>query len=191
MLHLLALICALLPHSRGNDYYGEYIGDFKNRLLIEIFKDGVFWFNIKLHSTPGFTGLQGRCMQLTREPSISRASGALLRQDQDHQTYFSPSYDGAGPDAYFYIGERGEPSGNGIHIADDKGTLEILGSYRSEDIVLTLPGGKTLRTIRWLSVWCDAFGVNFGEVRIPRQLRYPRPQKIRAFNGIHDVSSDK
>ena len=39
MLHLLALICALLPHSRGNDYYGEYIGDFKNRLLIEIFKD--------------------------------------------------------------------------------------------------------------------------------------------------------
>ena len=130
-------------------------------------------------------------MQLTREPSISRASGALLRQDQDHQSNFSPSYDGAGPDAYFYIGERGEPSGNGIHIADDKGTLEILGSYRSEDIVLTLPGGKTLRTIRWLSVWCDAFGVNFGEVRIPRQLRYPRPQKIRAFNGIHDVSSDK
>ena len=48
MLHLLALICALLPHSRGNDYYGEYIGDFKNRLLIETFKDGVF--NIKLHS---------------------------------------------------------------------------------------------------------------------------------------------
>ena len=133
--------------------------------------------------------LQGRCMQLTREPSISRASGALLRQDQ--QNPFFPSYDGAGPDAYFYIGERGEPSGNGIHIADDKGTLEILASYRNEDIVLTLPGGKTLRTIRWLSVWCDAFGVNFGEVRIPRQLRYPRPQKIRAFDGIHDVSSDK
>ena len=104
---------------------------------------------------------------------------------------FFPSYDGAGPDAYFYVGERGEPSGNGIHIADDKGTLEILGTYRNEDIVLTLPGGKTLRTIRWLSVWCDAFGVNFGEVRIPRQLRYPRPQKIRAFDGIHDVASDK
>ena len=104
---------------------------------------------------------------------------------------FLDSYDGAGPDAYFYAGERGQPSGNGIHIADDKGTLDILTSYRNEDIVLTLPGGKTLRTIRWLSVWCDAFGVNFGEVRIPRQLRYPRPQKIRAFDGIHDVESDK
>ena len=34
MLHLLALICALLPHSRGNDYYGEYVGDFKNRFAI-------------------------------------------------------------------------------------------------------------------------------------------------------------
>lgn len=153
MLHLLALICALLPHSRGNDYYGEYIGDFKNR----------------------FHGVTGEVYAV------------------DSRTIYIKgfSYDGAGPDAYFYIGERGEPSGNGIHIADDKGTLEILGSYRSEDIVLTLPGGKTLRTIRWLSVWCDAFGVNFGEVRIPRQLRYPRPQKIRAFNGIHDVSSDK
>ena len=105
-----------------------------------------------------------------------------------------PSYDGQGPDAYFYVGEKGEPSGNGILIADEKGTTDILGSYRNKDIVLTLPGrsfsaifitvvnaifiavvliiifnehrsgGMTLRTIRWLSVWCDAFGVNFGEV---------------------------
>ena len=52
----------------------------------------------------------------------------------------SSSYDGQGPDAYFYVGEKGEPSGNGILIADEKGTTDILGSYRNKDIVLTLPG---------------------------------------------------
>ena len=187
MLHLLALICALLPHSRGNDYYGEYIGDFKNRLLIEIFKDSGSILNYTHNSR--FHGVTGEVYAVDSRTIYIK--GFRCTSSSGPSNPFFPSYDGAGPDAYFYVGERGEPSGNGIHIADDKGTLEILGSYRSEDIVLTLPGGKTLRTIRWLSVWCDAFGVNFGEVRIPRQLRYPRPQKIRAFNGIHDVSSDK
>ena len=57
MLHLLALICALLPHSRGNDYYGEYIGDFKNRLLIEIFKDSGSILNYtQLQVSRGYRG---------------------------------------------------------------------------------------------------------------------------------------
>ena len=35
MLYLLPLIlCASLPQSRGNDYYGEYVGDFKNRFEV-------------------------------------------------------------------------------------------------------------------------------------------------------------
>ena len=59
----------------------------------------------------------------------------------------SPSYDGQGPDAYFYVGEKGEPSGNGILIADEKGTTDILGSYRNKDIVLTLPGKTFIATV--------------------------------------------
>ena len=58
------------------------------------------------------------------------------------------SYDGQGPDAYFYAGEHGQPSRNGFLIADEKGSTEILSSYRNKDIVLTLPGGKTLRDVR-------------------------------------------
>ena len=44
---------------------------------------------------------------------------------------------------------------------------------------------------RWLSVWCNAFDVNFGEIMFPGRLNYPRPQKISKFDGIHDVASDK
>lgn len=101
------------------------------------------------------------------------------------------SYDGAGPDAYFYGGESGRPSGRGFQIASEKGSTDVLKSYQGQDIVLTLPGGKTLRDVRWVSVWCDAFSVNFGEVNIPKRLKYPRPQKIHNFEGIHGVTSDK
>ena len=64
-------------------------------------------------------------------------------------------------------------------------------SYNGKDIVLTLPSGKTLKDVRWLSVWCRAFDVNFGEISFPRNLDYPRPRKIDPFNGIHEVGSEK
>jgi hypothetical protein len=34
------------------------------------------------------------------------------------------------------------------------------------------------------------FQVNFGDVKIPKNLDYPRPQKIDQLNGVHLVSSD-
>jgi len=101
------------------------------------------------------------------------------------------TYDGQGPAAYFYAGKTSKPSSAGFQIANEKGSTNGLGSYRGKDIVLTLPGGKTLKDIRWISVWCDEFSVNFGEVAIPRNLNYPRPQKIGAFDGIHLVASDR
>ena len=63
------------------------------------------------------------------------------------------SYDGQGPDAYFYAGERGQPSRNGYIIANEKGSTDILGAYRKKDIVLTLPGGRTLKKIKWVRVY--------------------------------------
>lgn len=44
--------------------------------------------------------------------------------------------------------------------------------------------------IKWFSVWCDEFSVNFGDVKIPNDLLYPRPQKIGALKGVHNVQSD-
>lgn len=55
---------------------------------------------------------------------------------------------------------------------------------------MTLPEGKTLRDIKWFSVWCDEFSVDFGNVMIPKNLDFPRPQKIGGLKGIHAVQSD-
>lgn len=149
----LVLISLFIEQGQSNDYYGTYVGDFKNR----------------------FHGISGEVYAV------------------DSRTLFIKgfSYDGQGPDAYFYAGESGQPSRNGYIIANEKGSTDILGAYRKKDIVLTLPGGRTLKKIKWLSVWCDEFDVNFGELNFPARFNYPRPQKISKFDGIHDVTSDK
>lgn len=101
------------------------------------------------------------------------------------------TYDGEGPAAYFYVGNSKAPSAaNGFRIRDERGSNGVLKRYRNKDITLTLPEGKTLRDIKWFSVWCDEFSVDFGNVKIPQNLDFPRPQKIAGLNGIHAVKSD-
>jgi len=67
----------------------------------------------------------------------------------------------------------------------------VLPRYRNQDITLSLPEGKSLQNLRWFSVWCDEFSVNFGDVKIPKGFDFPRPHKLGALSGIHGVSSDQ
>ena len=76
------------------------------------------------------------------------------------------AYDGQGPDAYFYAGSGNDYS-SGFLIPNEKGSTDVLRSYNGKDLVLTLPSGKTLKGVQWISVWCRAFDVNFGEVTFP------------------------
>ena len=43
-------------------------------------------------------------------------------------------------------------------------STEPVGRYTDETIVITLPAGITVFEVRWLSVWCDRFTVDFGHV---------------------------
>lgn len=102
------------------------------------------------------------------------------------------SYDGAAPDAFFYAGTTPQPSDDGFIIPDEKGGTKPLGRYNNQAVTITLPEGKTLKDIRWFSVWCRAFSVNFGHVNINKNLNYPRPQKIDALPTLeHGVTSDR
>ncbi|XP_074095644.1 DM13 and DOMON_DOH domain-containing protein skeletor isoform X2 [Cotesia typhae] len=100
------------------------------------------------------------------------------------------NYDGEGPAAYFYAGNSRAPIINGFRIRDEKGNTGPLKQYRKKKITLTLPEGKTLKDIKWFSVYCDAYSVNFGDVRIPRGFDFPKPQKLAGLNGVHGVRSD-
>ena len=41
-------------------------------------------------------------------------------------TFRGFSYDGQGPDAYFYAGDSGRPSGKGFQITNEKGSKDVL-----------------------------------------------------------------
>ncbi|XP_063233288.1 protein Skeletor, isoforms D/E-like [Bacillus rossius redtenbacheri] len=100
------------------------------------------------------------------------------------------TYDGEGPAAYFYVGSTKAPGPDGVRIPDEKGSDQPLPRYVGKHVTLTLPESSSLSSIKWFSVWCDEFSVNFGDVRIPKSLDYPRPQKIQGLSGVHGVSSD-
>ncbi|KAK5644469.1 hypothetical protein RI129_005769 [Pyrocoelia pectoralis] len=100
------------------------------------------------------------------------------------------TYDGQGPAAYFYAGNTRAPGSGGFRLTDENGNPEVIRRYRKENVILTLPDAKTLNNIKWFSVWCEEFTVNFGDVKIPRNFDYPRPRKIDPLRGVHGVSSD-
>jgi len=84
------------------------------------------------------------------------------------------TYDGKGPDAFFWAGKEGVPSSNGGTILpypfenkfydyDDKNATIIEGRFDgNKDIRLTTPQSLKTTDIKWLSVWCRKFEVNFG-----------------------------
>lgn len=91
------------------------------------------------------------------------------------------SYDGEAPDAFFFAGNKTpEPSNRGFIIPDERGRSEVLGPYRSQNLVLRFPktkkGQRSLNDVQWVSVWCRKFAIDFGHVKVPRGIKLPQSQ---------------
>merc|ERR1711997_223767 len=91
------------------------------------------------------------------------------------------TYDGAGPDAFFWAGTQGYPSGVGTILPypfegkffeyEDQSAPILSGRFSGDkEITLTLPDTLKATDIKWLSVWCRAFSVNFGDLIFPENL---------------------
>ena len=101
------------------------------------------------------------------------------------------SYDGEGPDAFFYVGGSEAPIEDGVIVPYPPGVEgaepPVLGEFRDEDIYLTLPAGVNVRSLRWISVWCRRFGVNFGELnwgdKLAR-LAEQQPEQPRSLGPV-------
>ena len=83
-------------------------------------------------------------------------------------------YDGlGGSGTFFYVGIGPQPNGAGTKVPDETGSLEPLGAYEGEDIVLELPGNLTIFDIDWLAIYDSNEQENFGSVLIPSHLSIP------------------
>ncbi|RWS12508.1 protein Skeletor: isoforms B/C-like protein, partial [Dinothrombium tinctorium] len=83
------------------------------------------------------------------------------------------NYDGKSKNAHFWVGTGPQPHSSGQKIPDERGYLNALGKYESEDIILELPGNMTVFDIDWLSIWDVESQENFGSVNIPDGLNIP------------------
>ena len=85
------------------------------------------------------------------------------------------THDGEAPDVFFWAGTSGSVSGEGRLITypflgthySDSADAPKLGRYTGQDLVLHLPPPLTVAEVKWLSVWCRLFGINFGELYWP------------------------
>ena len=72
---------------------------------------------------------------------------------------------GGGPDAFFYVG-RELPVGHktGTLIPHPPGSANPLTRMDKTNITLTLPDNLETSKIKWLSVWCREYSVNFADI---------------------------
>merc|ERR1711881_251492 len=108
--------------------------------------------------------------------------GEVFMKDEKTLVIKGFTYDGSGPDAFFWTGTEGKASSKGTilpypftgkfyHYEDQ--SAPILGERYdgTKEITLTLPKDTNASDLKWLSVWCRAYSVNFGDTA----LTFPEP----------------
>merc|ERR1711874_346319 len=113
-------------------------------------------------------------------------SGEVFATDSNTVLIKGFTYDGEGPDTFFLAGTSGKPSARGdVSVIpwpadgkeygyNDRSIPLIKRSFDgSEELVLELPAGASVQQLKWISVWCRDFGVNFGHVTFPNNFSYP------------------
>jgi len=111
-------------------------------------------------------------------------SGKVFVKDEKTLIIKGFSYDGTAPDAFFWAGKSDKPdtvdpadaeiitfpSDGKSYSYKDQNVPILNRAFKNEDIELTLPGDLKLKEIKWLSVWCREFKVNFGDLFFPEDM---------------------
>ena len=110
-------------------------------------------------------------------PYAHGVSGDIYSCGDDKIIFKNFKYDGLGPDAFFWVGTEGEKaSSEGILLpypfegkffdSDDSNApiLDKAFDGTQSDIVLPLPNDLKVADLKWISVWCRKYSVNFGEL---------------------------
>lgn len=126
-------------------------------------------------------------------------SGEVFIKDEQHLVIKGFSYDGAGPDAFFWAGTQGAPSTVGTILPypfkgvffddyEDQSAPILTGRFHGEEIELTLPPNMKTTDLKWLSVWCRRFAVNFGDMFFPEDLTLEQAGDDDDENDVEDES---
>jgi len=112
-------------------------------------------------------------------------SGDLYVVDEKTLMLKNFNYDGAGPDAFFWVGTEGSPADpknesktailahpfKDIHYEYRNDEAPILKAATQETITLTLPPHLQVSDLKWFSVWCRLYAKDFGNLMIPTDFK--------------------
>jgi len=141
--------------------------------------------------TFGQNGYYGRFIGEFPPDAVHNVKGRVYAVNEDTIYIKGFHYDGAGPDAFFWAGSTPLPNAKGFIIPDELGRTIKLSPYKDQNVLLKLPGGRKLKDIRWLAVWCRKFTANFGHVDIPFDLDPPTELNLGRLPSLaHGTSAD-
>ena len=117
--------------------------------------------------------------------------GKLYAMDEKTLIVKNFGYDGQGPDAFFWVGTSGVPSDEGTILPYpftgkfykyDDDDAPVLKWYFDEtkDLKLTLPDDLKVSDLKWFSVWCRQYSVNFGDLIFPENFSLDRTTILTA-----------
>ena len=72
----------------------------------------------------------------------------------------------------------GEKGVKCLRLKDENGSEKPLRRYSGETVVISLPEGKTIWDYDFIGVWCEEYQVDFGNTRIPQNIRVPPSPKM-------------
>ncbi|GAB6018408.1 hypothetical protein CHUAL_000123 [Chamberlinius hualienensis] len=100
------------------------------------------------------------------------------------------TYDGNGPDAFFWAGSTNWPGNEGFLVPNEQNRTNVLKPYHNIDVAIVLPEGKKINEIRWLSVFDLSLSVTYGDILIPEGFDPPKPQElVELSREAHGVKS--
>ncbi|KAH6925730.1 hypothetical protein HPB50_008992 [Hyalomma asiaticum] len=86
------------------------------------------------------------------------------------------NYDGMGPAAHFWAGLKSELDYNGDQLLDEEQSTKVLKAYTNATVFLRLP--RKVNEYRSLGVFCELFGADFGNVKIPEGYELPKEHSL-------------
>lgn len=118
---------------------------------------------------------------------LHAVSGDLYAIDEKTLMVKNFNYDGAGPDAFFWVGTEGSPSNvgdesktailahpfQGVHYTYRDDSAPVLKAASQETLTLILPDHMKVSDLKWMSVWCRLYSVDFGNLIFPAEFEVP------------------
>lgn len=123
---------------------------------IDHFKDALMIVDPGCSALHARVGYQGSFQTFSHD-----VSGTATIIDDCSFTINNFNYDGGGPAVYIYAGQNGVFTGAS---AFQMGSLLTGQVFDDGTLTVELPAGKTLDDFDSISVWCEDFGVSFGDL---------------------------